>query len=120
MGQIESVTSNKEYETSMRQKCKGYLRQWKSANILLNMVFYQDLLEPLRVVSLIHQEKSVDVVRAAEGILKLKGKIGKLEKMEVRNFPRMEYLFRKSDVDEENDIITYQSVALKGWKRVLE
>ena len=120
MGQIESVTSNKEYETSMRQKCKGYLRQWKSANILLNMVFYQDLLEPLRVVSLIFQEKSVDVVRAAEGILKLKGKFGKLEKMEVRNFPRMEYLFRKSDVDEENDIITYQSVALKGWKRVLE
>jgi hypothetical protein len=52
--------------------------------------------------------------------LKLKGKFGKLEKMEVRSFPRMEYIFRKSDLDEENDIITYQSVALKGSKRVLE
>jgi hypothetical protein len=71
MGQIESVTSNKEYETSMRQQCKGCLRQWKSAN----MVFYQDFLEPLRVVSLISQIEICRCCSCSRGYLEVERQI---------------------------------------------
>ena len=116
---LEKVISDKTYTGKMRAKVKGYLRDWKSTKMLVNLAFYMDILEPFRKLSLAFQKDGVDTVDAASAIAKTKKNLQKLRDRSVRDYPHMKILLRQVE-EQENGFFTYKSIVLKDLEKEID
>ena len=116
---LEKVISDKTYTGKMRAKVKGYLRDWKSSKMLVNLAFYMDILEPFRKLSLAFQKDGVDTVDAASAIAKTKKNLQKLRDRSVRDYPHMKILLRQVE-EQENGFFTYKSIVLKDLEKEID
>ena len=57
---LQSLCTGKSYLEKERSKFKEYLKQWQSTEMLVNIAYYIDVLEPVWILSLTLQKKEVD------------------------------------------------------------
>jgi hypothetical protein len=59
---LENLSSDKDVPGKDRQKIKGYLQQWKSSHMLLNVALFIDVLHPAAILSKAFQDNVIDSV----------------------------------------------------------
>lgn len=116
---LENVASDKNYAKDQQSKMKGYLKDWRTTKMLVNLCFYLDILSPLKKLSLILQKEGVDTVEAADAILKSKRDLDRLYERDVIDFPHVAALRRQINVT-ENDNYHYKGVELNNFNLEIE
>ena len=98
MQHLEEMTADKSYKNDQRAKLKGYLTQWRKTSILLNLVFYFELLQPASCLSLALQKEDIDPVRAIDALLTIKKRLRKLKAKSIHDLSHLAGIKRKSKI----------------------
>ena len=97
-----------------RAKLKGYLRKWKSGNLLIYLCFFIALLETAACLSAAFQETKVDAVTVSLAMAKAKKHLLALKEKDVDELETVRYYLTKV-----NDCC-YQGVQLPGLDDAVE
>ena len=118
---LENVASEKSYSKKERARISGYVKEWKSSKVLVNLCFYIDILEPIRKLSLTFQGDKVDTVKAAQAIKKVDHDLEKLAQRRFSDFPHFKETVRKVTYEEEDENkVVYQNITLTKWDEEVE
>ena len=116
---LENVASDTSYRATERARIKGFLKNWKTAKMLVNLCFYQDILEPIKRLSLCLQREGIDTVTAAEAMIKVKKQIDRLKCKNVSEYPNIKVLLSQVQRGEDNTF-EYKTVTLRNLDTEIE
>ena len=104
MVHLESLCNDATYSTKDRSKFQGYLKKWNSTKMLLYIVYYIDILEPIRLLSIAFQKVDIDVVKSARALSKVKKTISKMKDRSIWRFPSIAMTQRNISVKEGENV----------------
>ena len=98
----------------------GYLRKWKTSQMLLHIAFFIDVITPASELSKIFQEDDIDIVSASSALNNTKRKIKLYSKLSLEDLPATKYLLSK--VEKLHGTHTYQGIEFSSvqFERELE
>ncbi len=98
----------------------GYLRRWKTSQMLLHIAFFIDVLTPAAELSKIYQEEDIDIVSATSALNRTKHKLELYSNLRLQDLPATKYLLSK--VDKQGGTHTYQGIEFSSiqFERELE
>ncbi|CAB3995601.1 zinc finger 862-like [Paramuricea clavata] len=98
----------------------GYLRRWKTSQMLLHIAFFIDVLTPAAELSKIYQEGDIDIVSATSALNRTKHKLELYSNLRLQDLPATKYLLSK--VDKQGGTHTYQGIEFSSiqFERELE
>ncbi|CAB4004512.1 zinc finger 862-like [Paramuricea clavata] len=98
----------------------GYLRRWKTSQMLLHIAFFIDVLTPAAELSNIYQEEDIDIVSATSALNRTKHKLELYSNLRLQDLPATKYLLSK--VDKQGGTHTYQGIEFSSiqFERELE
>lgn len=98
----------------------GYLKKWKTSQMLLHIAFFIDVLTPAAELSKIYQEDDIDIVSATSALNRTKHKLQLYSNLSLQDLPVTKYLLSK--VEEESGTHTYQGIQFSStqFERELE
>ena len=119
MKHLAEMAEDKSYKSDQRAKIKGYLTKWKKTNMLMNMAFYLDALQPVSYLSLSLQREDIDPVRTIEALLCIQKRLEKLKSKSVNEFTHLVHIKNTSTINDEGHHV-YQGIVLKQRDAVIE
>lgn len=104
MVHLESLCNDASYSTKDRAKFQGYFKKWNSTEMLLNIAYYIDILEPIRLLSITFQKSDIDVVKSARALSNVQRDIRRMKTRTISRFPSVAMTQRNIALKEGREI----------------
>jgi hypothetical protein len=108
MQHLENLIADDSTNSKDREKIRGYLRRWKSSQMLLNIALFIDVLNPAAILSKAFQEDGIDSVGAVHNLKRSEQELNKLISRSFEDLPSIKYLLKK--IKKTNSSYIYQEI----------